>query len=343
MAWLESYFQTVWYGGRRPFVLLRPLEALYRRVVSKKRQTFLSNQSSIYKPRAPVLVVGNITVGGTGKTPLTIHLIEALLERGLRVGVISRGYGGKASKYPVLIDERSAASEVGDEPLMISQRTGVPVVVDPDRVSAAKFLESANDLDIIISDDGLQHYKLWRSLEIVVMDVTRGIGNGRCLPCGPLREPLCRLESVDFLVINGANTSTLPSNIESQFRVHGAPLELPTLYPMNIRADDVVALSGREQEVLECQEVYGVAGIGNPSRFYTTLSEVGYQVIERPFPDHHHFQQSDFSLMQDKPVVMTEKDAVKVVSLGLVNGWYLRVSAQLESTLIDDIISKISL
>ena len=341
---IEQYFQQVWYEGRKPLVLLSPLEKLYRRVVNKKRLRFLHDTHASYTPKAPVIIVGNITVGGTGKTPLTLFLIDEFKKKGLSVGVISRGYGGDAKQYPISVDKNSTAHEVGDEPLMIHLRSGVPVVVDPNRVAAAKHLEQNDNVDIIISDDGLQHYALNRSVEIVVMDATRGIGNGRCLPCGPLREPVTRLASVDFLIVNSGDIGGLSSDVRSAFG------DVDASYGMQISAQGLEPVFQPENNIppskpSKSTEVYGVAGIGNPARFFSTLSEFGYQVVEMPFPDHYEYKQTDFASMSSKPIVMTEKDAVKVHLLeqvpNLVNSWYLKVSANISPLLIDGILRKL--
>ncbi|MBV1922187.1 MAG: tetraacyldisaccharide 4'-kinase [Pseudomonadales bacterium] len=341
---IEQYFQQVWYEGRKPLCLLGPLEKLYCRVVNKKRFRFLQNTNASYSPKSPVIIVGNITVGGTGKTPLTLFLIEGFKEKGLKVGVISRGYGSGAKQYPIAVDKNSTAHEVGDEPLMVHLRSGVPVVVDPDRVAAAKYLEQNFNVDIVISDDGLQHYALNRSVEIVVMDATRGIGNGRCLPSGPLREPVTRLGSVDYLIVNGGNIGVLPSGVRAAFG------DVDASYSMQIEAEGLEPVFRPENrqpppEPPRSAEVYGVAGIGNPARFFSTLSAFGYRVAEVPFADHYQYQQSDFESMSCKPIVMTEKDAVKVHSLeqlpNLANSWYLKVSANISPLLIDGILHKL--
>ena len=344
MRKIEQYFQQVWYEGRKPPGLLSLLEKLYRRVVNKKRLRFLQDVNASYSPKAIVIIVGNITVGGTGKTPLTLFLIDEFKKKGLSVGVVSRGYGGGAKQYPIAVDNNSSALDVGDEPLMIHLRSGVPVVVDPNRVAAAKHLEQNFDVDIIISDDGLQHYALNRSLEIVVMDATRGIGNGRCLPCGPLREPVARLASVDYLIVNSGSIGGLSPDVRSAFgdanASYGMQISAQGLEPV-FRPENNAPLSKPTKKT----EVYGVAGIGNPARFFSTLEEFGHRVAEVPFPDHYQYKQSDFETMSSKPIVMTEKDAVKVRSLeqmpNLVNSWYLKVSANISPLLIDDILQKL--
>ncbi|PCJ29989.1 MAG: tetraacyldisaccharide 4'-kinase [Moraxellaceae bacterium] len=341
---LERYFQQVWYEGRAPAMLLKPLEKVYSKVVTHKRKKFLAESASGYTPTVPVIVVGNITVGGTGKTPLTLFLIEAFVAKGLQVGVISRGYGADAAHYPLIVDKNASADDVGDEPLMMHLRSGAPVVVDPDRVAAAKHLEQHYPVDIIISDDGLQHYALNRSVEIVVMDATRGIGNGRCLPTGPLREPVSRLADIDYLVVNGGDVTSLAADVSQALNDDGK------CYRMDIQAEGVLALPGAAASTgvaescgleLDELEVYGVAGIGNPGRFFTTLSQYGCKVIEKPFPDHYQYDKTDFVNMADKPIIMTEKDAVKVAPLQITNSWYLKVKANINPQLIDDILLKL--
>ncbi|KSJ75278.1 tetraacyldisaccharide 4'-kinase [Pseudomonas aeruginosa] len=196
---------AAWYQGHPALALLRPLEALYRRVANGRRADFLSGRKPAYRAPLPVLVVGNITVGGTGKTPMILWMIEHCRARGLRVGVISRGYGARPPTTPWRVRAEQDAAEAGDEPLMIVRRSGVPLMIDPDRPRALQALLAEEQLDLVLCDDGLQHYRLARDLELVLIDAARGLGNGRCLPAGPLREPAERLESVDALLYNGAD------------------------------------------------------------------------------------------------------------------------------------------
>lgn len=195
-----------WYEGHPALVLLRPLESLYRRVVQRKRARFVAGEGEIYQSPVPVVVVGNITVGGTGKTPLILWLIEHCRRSGLRVGVVSRGYGAQPPQLPWRVEASHSAEVAGDEPLLIVQRSGVALMIDPDRSRAVKALLASEPLDLILSDDGLQHYRLARDLELVLIDAARGLGNRRCLPAGPLREPVERLQSVDALLYNGAGS-----------------------------------------------------------------------------------------------------------------------------------------
>jgi len=336
---LSNYFQKLWYEKQKPPSLLMPLEKLYRYVSNRRHQRFISNPQRVYSPKAPVIVVGNITVGGTGKTPLTLFLIEKLAAKGLKIGVVSRGYGGKATNYPIDVSVSSLAVHCGDEPLMIHLRTGVPVIVDPNRVAAARYLESNYSVDIIISDDGLQHHPLGRTIEIVVMDAKRGVGNGRCLPAGPLREPVSRLSSVDFLIVNGSLQSNALASVVSDQAIsahkYGMQLDVSNMVPLDSSVETVKAGLG--------EAVHGVAGIGNPQRFFDTLEALGYQVHMHPFPDHYDFKIEDFNSMTDLPVVMTEKDAVKVRTLAVPGAFYLEVSANIDEQFIDDILCKLNI
>jgi tetraacyldisaccharide 4'-kinase len=261
-------------------------------------------------------VVGNITVGGSGKTPLVIRLCRILHEAGLAPGVISRGYGAQERGLR-LVSPASDPGVVGDEPLLIAQRAGVPVIVAPDRCAAARAL-IRKGIRVVVSDDGLQHYRLPRNLEICVIDGSRGLGNGRLLPAGPLREPIGRLESVDHIVINGDADPLPPGLAVTHMSLVGGLLR---------------SLDGGQNWRLAqfggCR-VNAVAGIGNPGRFFDLLRHARIKVIEYAFPDHHAFQRSDFNGMsRDLPILMTEKDAVKCRNLGLENAWFLSVEAVL--------------
>ena len=268
----------------------------------------------------PVIVVGNISVGGTGKTPLLIALVKWLQQQGFNPGVISRGYGGKANYYPYLLNAQSTATEAGDEPVAIYQQTGCAVCVGPDRVAAARRLEDEN-CDVLLSDYGLQHYRLGRDIEIAVVDGQRGLGNGWRLPVGPLREPKSRLKTVDWVVVN--------SPIE-QFKLPG--LEDLFYIPMHVCAQDFINLqSGKKVSLNELSsvQVNAVAGIGNPQRFYNTLTELGLTPKLHAFPDHHAYTEHDFQFANDLPVVMTEKDAVKCREFAQPNWFYLPITASL--------------
>ena len=302
-----------WYTGHPALALLRPLECLYRRVVNRKRARFLAGQGGIYKAPVPVVVVGNITIGGTGKTPLILWMIDHCRARGLRVGVVSRGYGATPPSLPWRVLPQQPAEHAGDEPLLIVNRTGVPMMIDPDRSQAVRALLAEEPLDLILSDDGLQHYRLGRDLELVLIDAVRGLGNRRCLPAGPLREPFERLHSVDALLYNGAATD----------REDGYGFQLKPSALVNL-------LTGERRPVDHFppgQQVHAVAGIGNPQRFFNTLEGLHWRPVPHAFADHAVFSPQALSFTPALPVVMTEKDAVKCASFAAPGWWYLAVEA----------------
>ena len=310
---LSDRLLRAWYTGHPFLALLRPLECLYRRVVERKRARFVAGEGEIYRPPVPLIVVGNITVGGTGKTPLILWLIEHCQRQGLRVGVVSRGYGAKPPTLPWRVTAQQSAAQAGDEPLLIVQRTGVPLMIDPDRSRAVKALLASEPLDLILSDDGLQHYRLARDLELVLIDNARGLGNGHCLPAGPLREPAERLESVDAVLYNGADSDT-----QSGFGFKLQPTAL-----INLR-------SGERQPLdffAPGQALHAVAGIGNPQRFFTTLEALHWRPVAHAFADHAPYSAEVLSFTPSLPLVMTEKDAVKCRDFASPQWWYLAVDA----------------
>ncbi len=303
-----------WYQGHPALYILWPLEQLYRLIVKRKRARFLRGAIQSYRAPVPVIVVGNITVGGTGKTPLILWLIEQCQAQGLRVGVVSRGYGARPVSFPWTVSATDSAEQAGDEPLLIVQRSGVPLVIAPERAQAVQQLLAEHAVDLILSDDGLQHYGLARDMELVLIDAARGLGNQRCLPMGPLREPMQRLQSVDAVLFNGA----LQDN-ENGFTMHLQPTEL-----VHVR-------SGRRQPLNyfpKQQAMHAVAGIGNPQRFFKTLEGLNWQPIAHAFADHAQFTPQDLQFADDLPVLMTEKDAVKCRAFAADNCWYLQVAAQ---------------
>jgi tetraacyldisaccharide 4'-kinase len=310
---LTDRLLDAWYTGHPALALLRPLETLYRRVVNGKRARFLAGQSDTYTAPVPVVVVGNITIGGTGKTPLILWMIEHCRQRGLRVGVVSRGYGARPPGFPWRVLPEQSADQAGDEPLLIVKRTGVPLMIDPDRAQAVRALLAAEPLDLILSDDGLQHYRLARDLELVLIDAARGLGNKRCLPAGPLREPVERLESVDALLYNGAFDD----------RADG--------YGFVLRPSALVNLRSGERQPLDYfpagQALHAVAGIGNPQRFFNTLEGLHWRLVTHAFADHAVFSAQALAFSPALPLVMTEKDAVKCTAFAASDWWYLAVDA----------------
>lgn len=331
---LSISLQESWYSRAWWLQLLRPISWLFRVLVFVRRRIYLRHLSS--RPASvPVIVVGNISVGGAGKTPLLMALAEELKRRGHRVGIVSRGYGGNAKQFPLRVDKNTSPALSGDEPAMMAQRLGVPVVVDPIRRHAIETLGCNGDYpcDVILSDDGLQHYTMPRDIEILVVDAERGFGNGLCLPAGPLREPLSRLRSVDFLVANGSDTN------------HKLPRQHSFVH-MILKPSACVNMTTGERVSIESffrrQLVHAVAGIGNPQRFFQMLRELGSQVIEHPFPDHYIFVPKDLNFGDALLVLMTEKDAVKCKHIPLRNAWYVEVNAVLPDTFYEAVIQRLS-
>ncbi|MGE7957802.1 tetraacyldisaccharide 4'-kinase [Pseudomonas sp. NPDC089530] len=304
---------AAWYDGHRALKLLQPLEWLYRRVVVRKRERFLAGEGTVYQPPVPLVVVGNITVGGTGKTPLILWMIEHCQRHGLRVGVVSRGYGAKPPQLPWRVAAEQSAEVAGDEPLLIVQRTGVPLMIDPDRSRAVQALLAAEPLDLILSDDGMQHYRMGRALELVLIDAARGLGNRRCLPAGPLREPVERLQSVDAVLFNGA----------SEDREEGFAFRLAPTALVNLQSGERRGL----EHFAPGQALHAVAGIGNPQRFFTTLETLHWRPVPHAFADHAEYSAQALSFTPSLPLVMTEKDAVKCRAFAACDWWYLAVDA----------------
>ena len=311
---LAERLVNAWYQGHPALLLLRPLEWLYRAVVQRKRQRFLAGQSPSYRAPVPVIVVGNITVGGTGKTPLILYLIDHCRARGLRVGVVSRGYGAQPPSVPWRVTAEQSADEAGDEPLLLVQRSGVALMIDPDRARAVQALLSAEPLDLILCDDGLQHYRLARDLELVLIDAVRGLGNGRCLPAGPLREPQARLQSVDAVLFNGASADSAEG------------------FGFTLQPTALVNVASGERQSLGVfapgQAVHAVAGIGNPQRFFRTLEALNWRPIAHAFADHATYSAASLEFSPSLPLLMTEKDAVKCRAFAQPDWWYLAVDAQ---------------
>src|SRR5690348_2228143 len=310
---LRESLQQRWYADRPPPWWTLPVEALYRAITRVRRALYRRGWKRSERLPVPVIVVGNITAGGAGKTPLVIALVEALRERGFRPGVVSRGYGGSA-QAPMLLDDNPDPRVVGDEPALVRLRTGAPVAIGRDRPRAARLLLQTGT-DAVIADDGLQHHALARDVEICVVDGARRFGNARLLPAGPMREPLSRLSEMDFIVCNGSE----PRAGE---------------IPMHLQAGAVFALrdpaSTRALESFSGRRAHAVAGIGHPARFFAMLRGHGIEVIEHPFADHYAYSPSDLAFGDGLPVLMTEKDAVKCRSFAGENTWVVPVRACLQ-------------
>lgn len=313
----EQFMLRAWYEGQRWLILLRPLSALYRHVVTRRRAQYEHDSSNVWQAPIPVIVVGNITLGGTGKTPMCIWLLDYLKGQGLRPGLISRGYGASPQTTPWLLDpDRDDAETAGDEPLLIARRCRVPVVIDPDRPRAARHLLASADIDVIVSDDGLQHYALARDLEILMIDAARGLGNQRCLPEGPLREPVQRTETVDFVVRNGADVDTGSD--------YGMTLEPVAL--VNLCTGERIAPGNWQGS----RVVNAVAGIGNPERFFVALEKLSFRLHRHAFTDHARYSADSFADCDPGlPMIMTEKDAIKCLAFARSDWWYLAIEASM--------------
>lgn len=310
---LDRFTSEVWYGKHPAAMMLTPLAVLFRLVTDIRRSAYRNNIFSSYRPEAPVIVVGNVTVGGTGKTPLVIWLAGYLRAMGYRPGVIARGYGGRARNWPQQVRPDSDPRTVGDEAIVISRRTKCPVAVGPDRGACAQALLEHADCDILISDDGLQHYALERDIEIAVIDGVRRYGNGKCLPAGPLREPATRNKEVDIIVTNGIAG-------RGEFAMKYVLTHLVAV----ARSDNATGF-----ETFADETVHAVAGIGNPERFFASLRAKGLKVIPHGFPDHHVFTPEDLDFGDGLPIIMTEKDAVKCELFASPNCWMAPVTAEL--------------
>jgi len=302
-----------WYRRGPTALLLWPLSLLFGIVVALRLLLYKIRIFKSGHPGIPVIVVGNLTVGGSGKTPLVIWIAEFLKSKGWSPAIISRGYGVKV-ETPRAATVASEASEVGDEPIVLARRSGCPVWIGPDRVQVAAVLRAAHpDVNVLVLDDGLQHYRLRRDIEIAVVDA-RGLGNGFMLPAGPLREPRLRLRTVNAVVAHG-----------------GSPAKD---FSMSLVGEEVHRMTdARERRSLKAfagQKVHGAAGIGDPNRFFVHLGRAGVKVIPHPFPDHHPFTARDLDFGDGLPVILTEKDAVKLRSAARPEWWVLPVSARLD-------------
>lgn len=321
-SWIEQQWLRIspWH------ILLVPLSWLFFLLSTSRRLCYRCSILRSYQLNTPIIVVGNITVGGTGKTPLVIWLVEQLRHAGFTPGIISRGYG-VSNQQSIEVFPDSSASDVGDEPLLLAGRADCPVFVNQDRVAAAKsLLQAYPACDVIISDDGLQHYRMQRDIELLVVDAVRGFGNGLLLPAGPLREPRSRLKQVDAVIYNGKATDF------SGFQMELRPTVLRQVQ------DPSVTVSLSE---LANVPVKAVAGIGNPQRFFQQLRDMSLLIEEYAFSDHHAFQPEDLAFAADAAVLMTEKDAVKCAAFAKPNWWYLPVDAVVDKALADYIIQKL--
>lgn len=314
MSWLERH----WYRDTLLSRLLAPLGWFYCALMSVRRGAYRIGLCRSAHVGAPTIIVGNITVGGTGKTPLVVWLVRHLSASGYRHGIVTRGYRGAARAWPQQVTGDSDPAQVGDEPVLLARRGGCPVVADPDRVRGASLLVRERGCDVIVSDDGLQHLRLARDIEIVVIDGERRFGNGRCLPAGPLREPPTRARQADIVLVHGANTGEE--------------------WGMRLQPRGLHAVAGGMEvtaDALRRTRVHAVAGIGHPERFFRALERQGLSIIRHAYPDHHAFAAADIRFNDGLPVIMTEKDAVKCRRWVEADEsyWYLAVDAEPDARL----------
>jgi tetraacyldisaccharide 4'-kinase len=301
--------EGVWYADQ-PIALLVPLAWLFRLVVWLRRRAYDLGLLRRHRCGVPVVVVGNINVGGAGKTPLVGWIANRLQSVGCRVGILSRGYGGTAGDTPTLVSRDSDVAESGDEALLLAHQTDAIVCVCADRVAGARMLVEQAGVELIVCDDGLQHYRLERDLEIVVVDGSRGLGNGQLLPAGPLREPAARLGEVDFIFTNGQ------SSLDIEARTF-------TLRPNRVRS--VTGDDERDLSDFDGQRVWAVAGIGNPERFLRMLRDHGILPQQVDVPDHGSVALDALRARETWPILMTAKDAVKYRTRAVADAWYVPV------------------
>lgn len=323
---ITRFLESLWYGRNPLALLLWPLGYAYALGAQRRRARYLRGLAPVIGLPVPVIVAGNITVGGTGKTPLIVWLAAALQRRGFRPGIVSRGYRGRATDRPRSVFPDSDAAEVGDEPVLIARRTGCPVVVAADRVAAARQLLTETAVDVLLADDGLQHYRLGRQFEIAVVDGERGLGNGWCLPAGPLREPPGRLRAVDAIVVNGGGWRPEASQRDGDGEVLRARLVATRVYPLGGECERGAGSSGGQPlSAFAGRQVHAVAGIGHPQRFFALLREAGIDAIPHPRADHAGIAAADLDFAEPGAVLMTEKDAVKYRGIGRGDVGYVAV------------------
>ncbi len=315
---ISDLAEEVWYEEHSLAYVLTPVSWLYQAFMFLRSITYRCGLIPVLRLDVPVIVIGNITVGGTGKTPLTIWMAQYLKSKGMSPGIVSRGYGGKLSEKIQQVRPDSNPVLVGDEPVIIARNTQSPVAVGKNRYLAAKGLLEHQNVDVIICDDGLQHLRIGRNIEIAVIDGDRRYGNGKCLPAGPLREPESRLDSVDFIVSN-ARTK------RGEHLMEYIPGKLRSVKNPEI-TQDIEAFKGKT--------VHAVSGVGNPARFHSYLRSHDLQLIKEEFSDHHNFTASELRYGDEFPTVMTEKDAVKCEEFATEDMWYLPISAQMANTFI---------
>jgi tetraacyldisaccharide 4'-kinase len=316
MASTAELLNDIWYGKSPMRYALWPVSAIYRGLARLRRTAYQRGWRRTVEAAVPVIVVGNVSVGGTGKTPFVIWLADQLKQRGRKVGIVTRGYRGKGTQWPRAVAADSDPEEVGDEPVLLARRTRCPVVAGPDRVACVEALLEHTRVDVVLSDDGLQHYRLARAFEIAVVDGARGMGNGLCIPAGPLREPASRLQEVDAIVVNGTGWG--------HAGVFRADAVVTKVYHLKDGAE-------RTLESFRGKPVHAVAGIGNPQRFFDLLEDADLDVESHPLEDHAEITLDELTFDEPGAVLITEKDAVKCEHLKANGVWCVVVDFKFDA------------
>jgi tetraacyldisaccharide 4'-kinase len=315
-----SFVVDSWYKKSLWLYLLLPFSFIFSYLTDGRRKKFITNKDLAYRSKVPLIIVGNLTIGGTGKTPLVAHIAQELSMLGYKPGLVSRGYGGKF-RETLQVTNETPVKQTGDEAQILG-KLGLPFYIDKNRVRAVKTLIENHDCDVILSDDGLQHYNMGRDIEIVVIDGKRRFGNNLTFPAGPLRESKKRLSTVDFIVNNGGPTRD-------------------NEYLMNVSPSRFIHLkSGKSYPVKEWpmhKQIHAVAGLGNPGRFFDLLVRLGFDISRNPFPDHHNFINEDLNFLDHLPIIMTEKDASKCSNFDNNKIWYLTIEADVSDNFVDEI------
>lgn len=322
MQTLKQRVEQIWQNRGPLSYLLLPLSWIFRCIIYIRRYLYTLSVGNEWP--VPVVVVGNISVGGNGKTPCVIALANALIKKGLRPGIVSRGYGVKRIETPRLVVANHSYQMVGDEPLLIAEQTSCPVVVCANRPQAVSYLLSRHDCDVVISDDGLQHYALSRRLEIVMVGSKATIGNGFCLPAGPLREPFSRLKTVDWVLGDKALSCV-------QYEVKTNIVGL-----IHLKTGEINDLN-----ILSHRAFYAYAGIAHPARFFTLLENTSIHFTRCIYPDHYAFSLDDFKGREDDFIVMTEKDAIKCREFATDNMYYLRIESELDNQFVEELYGRL--
>ena len=319
-----SFVVDSWYNKSIWLYLLYPFSLVFSFLTSRRRRRYIKNKIKSFTSKIPLIVIGNLTIGGTGKTPLVKYIAKELMAKGYKPGIVSRGYGGQFKKTLKVTDETSV-KETGDEAQILS-KLGIPFYIDKNRVRAVKELLKNNDCDVILSDDGLQHYKMGRNIEIAVIDGKRRFGNNLTFPAGPLRESKNRLKTVDFIVNNSGPTD------EGEYLMSISPTKF-----VHLKSGKSYSLENWPMH----NQVHAVAGLGNPGRFFDLLEKLGFDIVRHPFPDHHNFSSSDLFYLDHLPIVMTEKDASKCKDFDNNKIWYLAIDADVNNKFIDNLDKKL--